>query len=394
MLKRKIVYLISLIFVIWLYIIFTEYLPFLVLVILLVMPVLLLLYTFIVSRFISVDIQIQDRTVIRGDKIGFEIKVSNNSVFPVPNITLQMNIKYNNCSEPQSVQFVVNNIGMDNSRVNATMVVNYCGILDIGFERAYLSDLLQLFHINIKKCDNLQLVSIPNLVEPDNYSLYTPYQNIQDSQHFSKRTPGNDSSEIFDVREYREGDNVSRVHWKLSAKEDTLIIKQFSMPIIKSDVILIELFDCITREDRKNLDGVFEMAYAIGNFARMKERIFKIAFYSTQLEELKVIEVDSKKMLIEAIHMLIQEGTYSSESANSLQEFRKGALSDAHRVYYITSQMNDEITDFLDQSKEADFIFYCIDDGSHKDDFMQIEGALLYNVDRNNIKQSLNTIFL
>ncbi|MBR6322909.1 MAG: DUF58 domain-containing protein, partial [Lachnospiraceae bacterium] len=40
--------------------------------------------------------------------------------------------------------------------------------------------------------------------------------------------PGDDASETYDIREYREGDRISRMHWKLSAKRDTLMLREFS----------------------------------------------------------------------------------------------------------------------------------------------------------------------
>ena len=49
---------------------------------------------------------------------------------------------------------------------------------------------------------------------------------------------GNDLSEIFDIREYVPGDDIRSIHWKLSSKTDTLILKEASDPSHYNVVIL------------------------------------------------------------------------------------------------------------------------------------------------------------
>ena len=41
---------------------------------------------------------------------------------------------------------------------------------------------------------------------------------------------GNDPSEVLDIREYRRGDNVKRIHWKLSARMRQTMVRELDMP--------------------------------------------------------------------------------------------------------------------------------------------------------------------
>lgn len=52
--------------------------------------------------------------------------------------------------------------------------------------------------------------------------------------------PGEDSSQIFDVREYRAGDKMQRIHWKLSAKSDELLVREDSQPLVCAVVFLLD----------------------------------------------------------------------------------------------------------------------------------------------------------
>lgn len=47
---------------------------------------------------------------------------------------------------------------------------------------------------------------------------------------YDEMQPGHDNSELFQVREYRAGDRLQNVHWKLTAKQDELMVKEHSLP--------------------------------------------------------------------------------------------------------------------------------------------------------------------
>lgn len=47
---------------------------------------------------------------------------------------------------------------------------------------------------------------------------------------YDEKIPGHDNSELFQVREYRAGDRLQNMHWKLTAKQDEPIVKEYSLP--------------------------------------------------------------------------------------------------------------------------------------------------------------------
>ena len=87
-------------------------------------------------------------------------------------------------------------------------------------------------------CDALGLFSLPLhlpaacsiAVEPE------PQEPVElpNLSHFQYRSyhpkPGGGFSEIHDLREYRPGDSLHEIHWKLSAKTDKLIVREAEEP--------------------------------------------------------------------------------------------------------------------------------------------------------------------
>ncbi len=60
-----------------------------------------------------------------------------------------------------------------------------------------------------------------------------------DSDEYHSEKSGDDPSEIFNVREYRDGDKIRSIHWKQSAKADTLMVKEMSLPLGSSVGLII-----------------------------------------------------------------------------------------------------------------------------------------------------------
>jgi len=52
-----------------------------------------------------------------------------------------------------------------------------------------------------------------------------------DGEEYDQHKSGDDPSETFQVREFRDGDSLQRVHWKLSAKAGTLMTRELGRPV-------------------------------------------------------------------------------------------------------------------------------------------------------------------
>lgn len=57
---------------------------------------------------------------------------------------------------------------------------------------------------------------------------------------FSPYKAGNDPSETFGIRDYEPGDALRSIHWKLTGKFDRLVIRESSLPVNESVLILFE----------------------------------------------------------------------------------------------------------------------------------------------------------
>ena len=78
-----------------------------------------------------------------------------------------------------------------------------------------------------------------------------------DGELFSKLRHGEDSSEVFDIRQYRRGDLLHSFHWKLSAKTDDFMVKEYSLPMNETAFIFADMSYKGTGDERVSVMDAF-----------------------------------------------------------------------------------------------------------------------------------------
>ena len=129
MLKRKIVYLITVIMVFFCNVYFLDYQPFLVLLIILCLPLVLYIHIIVLRQFIEVRMMLKENMVVRGDKSDFVISVNNRGILPAPNVTIVVAYKYCNCDHVITQSYQVSAKEMHSTRITGTIVMNYGSII-------------------------------------------------------------------------------------------------------------------------------------------------------------------------------------------------------------------------------------------------------------------------
>lgn len=62
-----------------------------------------------------------------------------------------------------------------------------------------------------------------------------------EAEVYDDKTGGDDVSEVFQIRSFQPGDKIQNIHWKLSAKEDELMVRENSLPMGCPVVILLDI---------------------------------------------------------------------------------------------------------------------------------------------------------
>lgn len=88
-----------------------------------------------------------------------------------------------------------------------------------------------LLHLRTKVQDKKQVMVFPAVYATNIKIGIRTRLFLSDGEQYHPQISGDDPSETLKLREYQKGDRPSRIHWKLSAKSETLIVAEMSMPV-------------------------------------------------------------------------------------------------------------------------------------------------------------------
>ncbi|MGN0160836.1 MAG: DUF58 domain-containing protein [Lachnospiraceae bacterium] len=234
MLRNKILYLLFLLETGALCILYNAYLPVLLLQIALMIPVVLLLELILAGRKVHPEV-LQTRYVVeRGQGCEVIVDIHCNTFLPIGLIDIDWRLD-------QKRRIMPVYMGSSRSlRVPYCISGEQCGCRTVEIEAVYLYDILKIFR---KKYILKKKVEV--LITPKLYSFEQDVSGKWDGGPDSAKIyrtdrPGDDPSEVFDIRDYREGDRLSRIHWKLSYKMNRYLVREFSETVPeKVDIIFV-----------------------------------------------------------------------------------------------------------------------------------------------------------
>ncbi len=246
---NRILYGYALFFSFILFVLFDLYLFHLLLVFLLILPPVSLLTALPARRKLRYALQIDDDIVPKG-ACGVTITARNGSLFPCTgvrfvlerhNVLGRVGSRYME-SALDVVQFP---LGARRSySFQPAIKAAHCGRMDLTVVRASVIDMMGLFALPVPSKNAVQASgSIYVLPELQIRSIATEDAADLglDSAAYSTEKAGGDPSEIFQLRDYREGDARHSVHWKLSSRMNRLIVREFGLPLNPSLLFLLEL---------------------------------------------------------------------------------------------------------------------------------------------------------
>lgn len=241
--KKNLFLILCISLLIWTMIMYNDYsamLPFFMFIMILMMEGLLFLAG--VSRkkvFIKIHKDMQQSS----DSFCFEVCVSGKSIYPfkMTRLDIEINRKYKNDIISRNVEIPMNGKGEQSFSVSVDKPG--CGYIAIKAKSVRIYDALGIFSKKYKKVNPpVEVVLLPPVREMFIDLEQVPYVEADESEVFAKDRRGDDSSELFEVRQFIDGDSLNKVHWKLTARTDDTMVREFSMPMESNVYVYIDLY--------------------------------------------------------------------------------------------------------------------------------------------------------
>ncbi|MCQ2522596.1 MAG: DUF58 domain-containing protein [Lachnospiraceae bacterium] len=302
-----------------------------------VLPVLSILFTNLAIRKLSVDINLETFSITQGFPAIITLQLHNKSLFPLLNGNLSFSFQNN--YYPSQVKHTLG-VPLEPRRkapYKLPFETSKAGLLTFDFHEFHVTDPLHLhtFCVTLKK--HFECTVLP---PQDNISFPVPAPAKRESEEDILYVPeGEQTGDIKELREYRPGDKLKDVHWKMSAKADTLMVKEFE----KAAGHMLFLLPILYGEA---LDATLKTFYNTCRYLVSIREIFTVGIFEGSDQTFTYITVTEEEHILKALLALffatpsagrslpLAALSEQTEDASGIMEiYGKEVLVDGNAIY-------------------------------------------------------------
>jgi uncharacterized protein (DUF58 family) len=231
---------------------------------LLIMPLLSLAVSFIALRGLKITQYTEYTELIKNEPGRYEVSIHNRTPLMHGDIECQFIDDHFAVEADRSFSTVYARPFKKETHI-INFRVRYRGIYRLGLSRLLITDQLGLFVLKRKLYDTITLTVWPRLIDIPYFPLVT---NILSQSNSLFEIREEDYSTVSDVRKYEPTDPLKRVHWKLTAKRNEWMVKNFQTNALNRVTVLTDTFKLsdIYEEALILEDMIIETSMAVMNY--------------------------------------------------------------------------------------------------------------------------------
>ncbi len=224
------------------FLLYNGFISFMLLVFMVAAPILLFALLVVCSAFTDVKVCYADAVTEKGGEAVIKVNLNNRSFLPVTDcrVKVEYAVSAPLVNEFPSVYTASLSVsGRTSKTVTLKIKPEHVGKIRVQIKYVRIYDLMTFTFVRKKVNFRTEITVLPRVfpisAETRDVSVYSA-----ESNSFSKEKAGDDPSEIFMLREYRDGDRHNLIHWKLSGRSEELIVRELSKPVSSKLLILAD----------------------------------------------------------------------------------------------------------------------------------------------------------
>ena len=263
------------------------------------LTVLALLYAFVSCLWARLTARYSQRlssaSVPRGEKVNLRVSAEHRCPLPV---SAMRGVFFYNGQEQECV-FPVRPFRAQERRL--PMDARHVGIYDAGLKDVSVSDIFGLFRFRVPLLDGSALTVLPRP-----FDVEKPRMILGDEGNAVLARSQEDYNAPDDVRAYRTGDAMKRIHWKLSSRKRELLVRRFEMPAPPDTLILLDCNEPLggdsVNEGKACLrDAMCETAVAVARMQMEDGSPVRLPMYGQQANEFSSDHAEGLALLQEML---------------------------------------------------------------------------------------------
>ena len=252
------------------------------LVALLIVSLVYTIFVFVRIKFLQ---EIDKRVIVKGENVRLVVKISNEDILVYPYVFATFFSSHSSFIGKNSSQ----SLSISPKSGKEFIFDMECilrGEYDVGLSEIYIEDFLGLIKLKYKIPEPKKIIVYPKIEHLPNFSILS--SGSTDSQSAENGLQYN-MNNIKDIREYIDGDSFRKIHWKLTARNDRLMIKNYEGTTEANVNILLDLRKNVYSDDENIIieDKLIEAAIAVLYFYLSKGVSVNYVYFNEKLDVFK-----------------------------------------------------------------------------------------------------------
>ncbi len=232
---------------------------------------------------------------------------------------------------------------------HSAVIYDY-GSYDMDLKKLRIYDLTGLLYFDKKIKSTGRVQVLPNMQEIGIHLTEAVRNFLGEADVYDDFRPGDDHSELFQVRPFQNGDRIQRIHWKLSAKSEELLVKDDSLP--KACPVIFLLGYKNEKQKTEEKVNAYLTVLASISFSLMDAGCpHYAAWYSISREDLVRVRVDDEESLYLFLNCYLEESfqKYPGSLLEAYEEKYRG------ENYLYVLQLDERLELYKNQTKIEGF---------------------------------------
>lgn len=274
----------------------------------------------------------------KGEEVEGKLLVKNSGNFPVDRLICQIRCENLLTGEKENTPIHMAVPAKSSADTEFRIRSTHAGKIRVSLKYMVNYDPFGIFRFRTRPERD---VFAAGMIAPHTFSLETQIaygeSSNMDSDEYSMKKAGYDPSETFAIREYQPGDRIRQIHWKLTEKFDSLMVRDYGLPIQNTILLLLETGRTPGSEpaDPDCMDALAEAILSVSRELVSQQIVHSIGWQNHEENTFSCVEVETDEDLNTLMPDLL--GAVPGEDDLSVAEHYMGSreqLEFAHVVVF------------------------------------------------------------
>lgn len=355
-----------------------------------------LFHILLILKGLSGSVNLPRKSLFSGEDLQINYEIINRSIFNIPYLEVQSTISKELTGITPPAQYIT--LNKRKSYYNSeNLKLNRRGYYELGEISLGLRDVFGLYKFNKRISSSASLLVYPEIKKISSLRISTSKQS---GELLDLTSNFEDKTRINSLREYSEGDSVKAIHWKLTAKKDVPILKEFEHRGDSAVYIFLDsnLENYQNDLDRRMEDKACDTALSIIDYCL--EYNIRVELNTYHDEDIVLIRGQQRSELKPFLEELARFKGKSKYGVKSLLSLQGEKLQKGSSVFIISPQLDKNLGGLLIDLKGRNINpqIICITDKEYENIYVDKsisrsiskEGIPLYIIDySSSIKEAL-----